>query len=50
VEIRALGLEFSEEFLLEVGEETKGYALAEVALGDDEEGEAAGCGLAGGKV
>lgn len=37
-EIGLCSVEFGEEFLLEVGEEAKGDALAEVAFGDDEEG------------
>jgi hypothetical protein len=36
--VRRLGLEVAEELLLQVGQEAKGDALAEFALGDDEEG------------
>ena len=50
VEVCACGLELGEELLLEVGQEAKGNALAEIALCDDEEGEAAGCGLVTGEV
>jgi hypothetical protein len=39
--VRLRGVEVGEELLLEVGQEAEGDALAEVALGDDEEGEAA---------
>jgi hypothetical protein len=42
MEIRTPRIELCEELLLQVCEEAKGYALAEVALCDDEEGEAAG--------
>ena len=50
MEVCASRLEFSKELLLEVRQEAKGYALAEVAFGDDEEGEAAGRGLVVGEV
>lgn len=49
-EIRVDGVELGEEFLLQVRQEAKGNALAEIALGDDEEGEAAGGGRGGGEV
>ena len=50
VEVCAVRVELSEEALLERGEEAKGDALAQLALGDDEEGKAAGGGLAAGEV
>jgi hypothetical protein len=45
-EIRLFGIKLGEEFLLEIGKEAKRDALAELALGNDEEGEAACAGLA----
>jgi len=50
VEIRAAGLKFGKELLLEVCQEAKGYALAEVALSNDEECKAASCRLVVGEV
>jgi len=50
MEVCASRLEFSKELLLEVRQEAKGYALAEVAFSDNEEGEAAGRGLVVGEV
>lgn len=50
MEIRVLGLELCKETLLERGEKAKGDALAQLALGDDEEGEAASGGVGGGEI
>jgi hypothetical protein len=50
VEIRAARLKLGKELLLEVCQEAKGYALAEVAFSDDEEGEATGGRLVVGEV
>jgi hypothetical protein len=43
-------LKLGKELLLQVGQEAKGNALAELALRDDEERQAAGAGLRGGEV
>ena len=50
MEIRASRLKLGKELLLEVCQEAKRYALAEVALSNDEEGKAAGCRLVVGEV
>jgi hypothetical protein len=50
MEICAFRLKLGEELLLEIRQEAKGYALAEVAFRDDEEGKAAGCRLVVGEV
>lgn len=49
-EVGRLGVEVAEELLLEIGQEAEGDALAEFALGDDKEGEAAGRGLGRGEI
>jgi hypothetical protein len=50
MEIGASRLKLGKELLFEIGQEAKGYALAEVAFGDDEEGEPAGRRLVVGEV
>jgi len=50
VEIRASRLKLGKELLLEVCQEAKRYALAEVALSNDKESQAASCRLVVGEV
>jgi hypothetical protein len=49
-EIRVFDIKLREELFLEVRQEAEGDALAEIALGDDKEGEAAGTGVGAGVV
>lgn len=50
VKICTPDIEFLEEFLLQIRQKAKGYALSQIAFGNDEKGETTSCGFIAGIV